>query len=248
MGHTHDQHATARRLRWKVGAAALAASVLTAGGTLIMPSAVSAVPRTKVLQVLPAAAASSAKAFAGSPFNAADGALDAGVTAVTDRPSGQSDDSYKMGAKENDPCPTVELHKVLPHKDDLLKLYGAASGTVLYLAWTRAPGGQGTATIDFELNQATTKCANGVNPKRTVGDLLFGYDFRAGNILGVVVQAWNGVSWGPPVSLDPAIEQASVAGNQLFGELAVDVGALPPAVGLTTCETFAGAFAKSRAS
>jgi hypothetical protein len=200
--------------------------------------------------VLTLSTSAAAAPLPGSTFDATDGKLDTNgtITAVDDRPSGQSDDGYRGGSKENTQCPGVWMHKSPPHKDDLLKLYGGSEGSVVYLAWTRAPRGQGTATLSFELNQSSTACGNGVQAVRTPGDLLFGYDFRGGNTMGVSVRMWNGSDWGSPISLPANVAQSSVSGDVLFGELAIDIDGIPGIGTGANCVTFASGFARSRAS
>ena len=100
-----------------------------------------------------------------------------------DKPSGDTDDSYTQGAKEDDPSPSTDTGAIPPNKADLLRFY-AQQETVnaqnfLYLAWVRAST-TGTVNFDFEFNQSAVLTRNGVNPVRTAGDLLIMYDLSQG--------------------------------------------------------------------
>ena len=97
-----------------------------------------------------------------------------------DTASGQNDNSYSGGSKEDDPCPGTTTGSIPNNKSDLLS-FGAyvepeAGGPgFLNLFWTRVQEPSGTTLMDFELNQASTGCGNSVNVARTVGDLLIEY-------------------------------------------------------------------------
>ena len=61
--------------------------------------------------------ASAATVADGNPFNGADGVKDAlAGTALPDRPTGTTDNSYTGGAKEDDPCPTVGTGSIPPQQ------------------------------------------------------------------------------------------------------------------------------------
>src|SRR5215207_3930687 len=91
----------------------------------------------------------------------------------TDLATGTNDDSYAGGAKEDDACPGTTTGSIPNNKSDLLT-FGAyvepeAGGPgFLNLFWTRVQEPSGTTLMDFELNQSSTLCANGVNPVRTL--------------------------------------------------------------------------------
>ena len=152
-------------------------------------------------------------------------------------------------------------------KDDLSRFYvneESASGTdYLYLAWERS-NTNGTATIDFELNQGTAPSANGVTPQRTPGDLLVTFDFNGGSAGEISVRTWQASgSWSSATDLsasgfaeasvntinvtdnNPPNNPTTLVANQ-FGEAAINLTAhvFPQA----TCENFGSAFAKSRSS
>ena len=111
-------------------------------------------------------------------------ALRTGVTYKQDTPSGQTDDAFGQGTKEDTPVPSVVLGGVPPNKSDL-KYFGVfternANGSFLNLFWTRVQDPSGTTLMDFEFNKSTTLSSNGVTPIRTAGDLLITYELGSG--------------------------------------------------------------------
>jgi len=181
-------------------------------------------------------------------FNAQDGLLDRGTFSRTDLVKSNADNSFANGAKEGDLCPAVETGGIPPSKDDFSNFYASLDGNILYLAFRRSDN-NGTATVDFELNQSTLDCGNGVNKVRTEGDLLITYDFQGGDLANVPIQirTWTGTMWSEPVLLTITQAQASISPDLLFGELTIDL----LAAGIFTageCVSFASAFAKSRSS
>ena len=187
-----------------------------------------------------------------SPFNAGDAKLDTNpkVTFLDDPTNTQSDTSYKSGAKENQECVEPTFHKNPPHKDDFAKVWGGfasgvdGTGGFAYLAWQRQSQGQGTATLEFELNQSSALCPNtqfGIHP-RTVGDLLLEFNFSggAGAADSFDERIWNGTEWGPEQPLPANSYEAS--GFETFGEITIDVHALPG----QPCFTFG--FGRNRSS
>jgi hypothetical protein len=118
--------------------------------------------------------------------------------------------------------------------------------------------------MDFELNHASTLCANGVNPVRTVGDLLIEYRIDQGGAVGTVkVREWSGSAWGAAVDLTgtqaiATIQQVSIPAAQsdgligsgslaprTFGEMQLDLDFVFQS---GSCESFGSAFVKSRSS
>jgi hypothetical protein len=101
-----------------------------------------------------------------------------------DKPTGQQDDSFGQGTKEDDPVPTVTDGSIPNNKSDLTRFYVAnqrvSDKEFLYLAWERVQSPQGTTNMDFEFNQSRTLSANGVTPVRTAGDVLIKYDLSQG--------------------------------------------------------------------
>lgn len=135
--------------------------------------------------------------LAGSPFDAGDGNLvlddetqdwvNAPNLAVgLDKPTGQTDDSFGQGTKEDTPVPTVVDGSIPNNKSDLTRLYVAnqrvGGKEFLYLAWERVQEPTGTTNMDFEFNQSTQLSANGVTPVRTAGDVLIKYDLSQGGV------------------------------------------------------------------
>jgi uncharacterized surface anchored protein len=105
-----------------------------------------------------------------------------------DLPTGQGDDSFGQGTKEDTEVPSPVLGSIPNNKSDLTRFYVANeavnSGTTtlnyLYLAWERVQDPSGTTNMDFEFNQSSTLSANGKTPVRTAGDILIKYDLANG--------------------------------------------------------------------
>src|SRR3954454_16303983 len=203
--------------------------------------------------------------LSGSSFNGADGVLD--VTnanhTVTDQPDpiqGADTTNYSQGPKENDFCPTVSTGQA-PNKTDLDHLYlgveRSGSDVFAYLAWHRFTA-DGTATIDFELNQSTSKCnvaGNDQNPIRTEGDLLITYDFQGGASVAINARLWVGTAqtghWGTAESLDATVAEASfgtpkVNPDELFGEAVVNLAKVKGFFSPNICKNVSSVYAKSR--
>ena len=221
-----------------------------------------------------ATAPSSTLALTGSTFDATDGNLavdgaetdwctDAGsVVRKNDLPTGQNDDSYAEGAKEEDLNPPVETGSIPNNKVDLDRVYvdsetNADGDLFVYVGWVRNDD-NGTGTISFELNQSGVVLSNGANHQRTAGDLLITFDFGGGDFESLEVNTWTGSAWGPEVDLvDTGLGEGSV--NQVdvadciagvtiddlkFGEFSFNLTDL---IG-GQCRSFASLFAKSRSS
>ncbi|HVW35304.1 MAG TPA: hypothetical protein VHL53_22415, partial [Acidimicrobiia bacterium] len=218
------------------------AVALIAAPTVLLPSA---------------ASANSGSSLTGSPFNGSDGVLDT-TPAVAGHDDVGTPDTFAGGVKEDTDCPAPGGGGA-PDKADITTAWVAdANGKVggvdhnfLYLAWAR-PSNEGTATIDFELNSGTVHCS-ATSPflKRVAGqDLLFTYDFQGGSTIGISVRTWttnHGGEWSDPTTLPASEAEAQISGDQLFGELVVDMSAagfFTPGV----CKDFSSAMAKSRSS
>ena len=238
----------------------------------------------------------------GSPFDAGDGNLvingieddwaTADISCVTpivgcgiDLPTGQNDNSFGQGSKEDTAVPSVVSGSIPNNKSDLTRFYadletedvGGVPKDFAYLAWERVQEPSGTTNMDFEFNKSATRSANGVTPVRTAGDVLIKYDLSQGGVNPVlgyhrwvttgapatVCEASNTVPcWGPVQPLggnfeasingvavqDPIPPNATrTLGARTFGEAAInltDSGIIPAG----TCETFSGAYLKSRSS
>lgn len=197
--------------------------------------------------------ASAAGNLAGSGFDAGDGNLvvndeakdweNVGIDCVApgilgcalDKPTGQQDDSFGQGTKEDTPVPTIVSGSIPNNKSDLTRFYisneRANGDQFLYLAWERVQEPNGTTNMDFEFNkkQCTPNTndpdcsANGLTPIRSAGDVLIKYDLSQGGVnpdLGfhrwvttgdpaTVCEANNTVPcWGPVQSLAGNFEGA----------------------------------------
>jgi hypothetical protein len=101
-----------------------------------------------------------------------------------DKPTGQTDDSFGQGTKEDTAVPTIVSGQIPPQKSDLTRFYVAnekvSGDDFLYLAWERVQEPNGTTNMDFEFNQVATPSANTVTPIRTAGDVLIKYDLSQG--------------------------------------------------------------------
>ena len=227
-------HLTGSRRRRRFGRlASLALSLAVIGAPLV---------------VLPAVA----QAAVGSPiFDVTDGIADS-VASAPDPVRTDDGSNYGQGAKEIDECPSVKAG-VAPNKDDLDRIWfgSAPSGDSLfaYMAWHRIAT-NGTTTVGFELNQLTDPApdCNDVNPERSVGDVLFTYDFQGTGpfTLAVFAHEWDGSTWVPH-TLPSGSWQAGINSDGSFGELVVDLYAAG-IMQRNVCEDFAGVFATTRAS
>ena len=195
----------------------------------------------------------------------------ASVTEVrnNDQPTGRDDDSYAGGAKEDDACPGTTTGSIPNNKSDLLTFGAYVEPEVggpgfLNLFWTRVQEPSGTTLMDFELNQSSTLCANGVNQVRTAGDLLIEYRIEQGGaVANILVREWTGSAWGPALDLTgtaaagtintspiPAAESDGLISTgsispRTFGEAQLDLDFI---FDDESCDSFGSAFLKSRAS
>jgi Prealbumin-like fold domain len=106
-------------------------------------------------------------------------------TRKSDVASGQNDDSFGNGTKEDTAVPSVVTGSIPPQKSDLLNfgVYLETTSTgarFLNLFWHRVQEPNGTTNMDFEFNQSSTLSANGKTPVRTAGDVLIQYDLAQG--------------------------------------------------------------------
>lgn len=103
-----------------------------------------------------------------------------------DKPTGNGDDSFGQGTKEDTAVPTVVDGSIPPNKSDLLNfgvyLERAGTNRFLHMFWHRVQEPSGTTNMDFEFNQSKTPSGNGVTPVRTAGDLLVQYDLSQGGV------------------------------------------------------------------
>jgi hypothetical protein len=184
--------------------------------------------------------------------------------------SGQTDNSFGNGTKEDDVNVTVGLGSIPNNKADLRRQMIAGeviNGQLfLYLAATRAST-SGTVNYDFEINQKAQPNLTTPGPKtlnRTVGDLLVTYDFAGGAQKPTLsIRTWSGSVWGAPTALNSSNSEGDV--NRVgippaqgmpgdngyaaftFAEASINLTSalnIPPG----TCENFAAASTHSRAS
>jgi hypothetical protein len=142
-------------------------------------------------------------------------ALHIGTEAFT----GQQDNSFGQGTKENNANVTLVQGSIPPNKSDLTRFYEASevlpvSGSdhvFLYLAWERT-NVLGSANMDFEINKVGTPCLDSAGPfpvdctiNRSVGDILVTYDFtNGGGTPTIGIRTWNGSSWQTSGTVGPS--------------------------------------------
>jgi hypothetical protein len=152
-----------------------------------------------------------------------------------------------------------------------------AAGKFLNVFWHRVQEPSGTTNMDFEFNKSSTISGNGVTPVRTAGDVLIQYDLsQGGTNPQLFLSRWvtSGASsqceaanstpcWSDRVNLTaqgdatgsintspiPAAESDGLGdvSARTFGEAQIDFDALTGGSG-AACESFAGAYLKSRSS
>lgn len=103
--------------------------------------------------------------------------------------TGQGDNSFGQGTKEDTAVPSVVSGSIPNNKSDLLN-FGFHLETVspsqqfLHLFWRRVQEPTGTTNMDFEFNKnkltGTGLSSNGVTPVRSAGDMLIQYDLSQG--------------------------------------------------------------------
>jgi hypothetical protein len=140
-----------------------------------------------------------------------------------DLPSGNTDNSFGQGTKEDDPNVTVVTGSIPPQKSNLTRFYVAnefaSNSNFLYLAWERS-NVLGSANMDFEINQQTQPNLTTTGPKtlnRTAGDILITFDFGGSGspVLGLLKWVTSGPTsqcfsanalpcWGNRVNLSAA--------------------------------------------
>jgi len=193
-----------------------------------------------------------------------------------DTASGQNDESFGNGAKEDTAVPSVVDGGIPPNKSDLkfFGLYqeGGTSNGFLNLFWSRVQDPQGTTNMDFEFNKrqctpnqtpADTDCtANGLTPKRSAGDLLVIYDLSQGGTHPTLsIRRWTGSAWGPATDLTAAGDATgSINTSPIPADESDGLGAqsartfgeaqisMSALLDPTKCDSFGSAYLKSRSS
>jgi hypothetical protein len=193
---------------------------------------------------------------------------------ATDLATGQNDDSYRGGVKEDTTCPGETTGSIPNNKSDLLTFHvneEAGTGShpgFLNLAWSRVSDPSGTTLMDFEFNQSEETCSGSPNKVRTEGDLLIEYAIDQGGARAEISgRFWTGSAWGPSVDLDdgtgcgggpcavgtinnsviPDTESDGLGTKQprTFGEAQIDLRLIFQP---DSCTSFGSAMLKSRSS
>jgi hypothetical protein len=227
-------------------------------------------------------AAASGANLSGSTFEGSDGNLvvnTAGnhdwdnapnLSVGVDLPTGQTDNSFGQGTKEDNTSITVVAGSIPNSKADLARfaIAGEVIGgqTYMYLAWSRE-NQSGTVNFDFELNKLAQPDLTTPGPKtlnRSVNDVLINYAFAGGsNTPTLTKYHWSGSAWvndgaigstceegqtnSTPVSENLGGNPAVIRPAQQFGEAAINLtcaGIVPQGA----CESFGSGYVKSRSS
>lgn len=191
-------------------------------------------------------------------------------TQANDLPTGQSDDSYKGGMKEDTPCPETETGSIPNNKSDLLTFGSyfepeAGGPGWLHVFWRRVQEPNGTTNMDFEFNKSSTDCdgaGSSKNVTRTTGDVLLQYDIdQGGSTATLSKRTWLASGqWSDADVLSASeaigsINQVAITGPnsdnlgamsaRTFGEASFD---LSQVFDPNVCESFGSAMLKSRSS
>lgn len=191
-------------------------------------------------------------------------------SAVNDLATGQNDNSFGGGSKEDDLNVTVVSGSIPNSKADIGR-FAVGSETLLgqvylYLAWTRNSQ-SGTTNFDFEINRAAQPDLTTPGAKtlvRTTGDVLVMFDFQGGAQKPTIqIRRWLASGqWGPATLLganaaEAEINRVEISENLLspaitrpfsqFGETAINLtaaGVFQPNV----CTALTSIYVKSRSS
>jgi len=135
----------------------------------------------------------------------------------TDLATGQTDDSFGQGTKEDTAVPSVVSGQIPNNKSDLLTFgvyQEVTSATFVHMFWHRVQEPTGTTNMDFEFNQSRTLSANNKTPIRTAGDLLIQYDLAQGGVNPILsLSTW--LTTAPPGCGGPQEPSCCEAGNTL---------------------------------
>lgn len=197
----------------------------------------------------------------------------AGLQTLVDVPSGQNDNAFGQGTKEDDTTVTVVTGSIPPNKNDLTRAYlynqNIAGSSFLDLAWERAAG-IGDAHVDFELDQNATQgfdasTTGSVTLNRTKGDLLISYDFSGSGTPDITLFTWDGTQWTDQqdlsalgfaeagvntASLSDVLNNGATVDTGDFGEASINLSDALVAAGFTpdTCQSFGSVTVKARSS
>ena len=192
--------------------------------------------------------------------NAKNGVPPITVTPFTDG-SGQNDDSFTRGSKQNEPGNWSCEFQSAPPKDDIKSgAVGFRKGTdgkqYAYVNFTRKAS-EGSADLDYEFSQSSEpnpSCP--ALPKRTAGDIVIAFDAdNGGKFISVKALKWvgdanigaftavgtlqQGVNW------DGATNGNGTNKTGTFGEAVLN---LSDTIGDVTCGEFSSVYMKSRSS
>ena len=174
------------------------------------------------------------------------------VVIQTDQDTGQCDNSFTQGSKEDETNVVIGLGSIPNSKADLGK-FGVGSETLanghvmMYLAWTRN-NLSGTTNFDFEINQTAQpnmviQCpgvdraitlnrigdaaANGGPGGALVDDILINYDIQGGAqnpTLGF--RRWTGTAWSAPTALNSTNSEGRISSSpQVFDNVSYPAAA-----------------------
>jgi uncharacterized repeat protein (TIGR01451 family) len=186
---------------------------------------------------------------------------------ATDLVNSTSDNIYAGGVKQDTVCPGTVTGKA-NDKADLAAIYVASKRigdqVYLFLSWERQidTTTQSDVFISFEFNQSKVSCGAG-SPfvQRTVGDVLFDYNFQSGNST-ITAEQWDGSTWQPLATppFEASVNQGDVTDTIRpdqpatltkfeFGEAGINLTGLSlSGNGGKACETFGSVLGGSRTS
>jgi uncharacterized repeat protein (TIGR01451 family) len=186
---------------------------------------------------------------------------------ATDAFNSTSDSIYAGGVKQDTVCPGTVTGKA-NDKADLAAMYVAGkrigNQPYLFLAWERQLDTtvNSDVFVSFEFNQGKVSCGAG-SPfvQRTVGDVLFQYNFQSGNST-IDAEQWDGSTWQPLPTppFEASVNQGTVSDTIRpdqpvsltqfeFGEAGINLGGLDlSGNGGKACETFGSVLGGSRTS
>ena len=203
-----------------------------------------------------------------APFETGTGSTDGFTFAgATDAVNSTSDSIYAGGVKQDTECPGTVTGKA-NDKADLAAIYisGERIGdqVYLFLSWERELNTtvNSDVFVSFEFNQSSLSCGSG-SPfvHRTVGDLLFDYNFQSGSST-ITAEQWDGTGWQPlaappfeaSVNADTVTDTIRPDGHVdlttfEFGEAGINLSGLDlTGNGGKACETFGSVLGGSRTS
>src|SRR3954449_6466374 len=203
-----------------------------------------------------------------APFQTGVGSTGAFTFAgATDAVNTTSDSIYAGGVKQDTVCPGTVTGKA-NDKADLAAIYisGERIGdqVYLFLAWERQLDTtvNSDVFVSFEFNQSKVSCGAG-SPfvQRTVGDVLFDYNFQSGNST-ITAEQWDGTTWQPLATppFEASVNQGTVTDTIRpdgpvdlttfeFGEAGINLTGLNlSGNGGKACESFGSVLGGSRTS